>query len=142
MCEGAGGKPGVTGSEHRSQHQGQTAQQRTELCPTAPGVMLGHTAITLLLHSTGALTKIYTPRHLSAFTHSAITGSALVRLHNDAEQVGPSSAPVPRKEALNLPRGPSTPTELTSKTTAREWEHHIYSKLPHRQDGTSVFKVM
>lgn len=58
MCV-TGEKPGlhtgqVTGSVHRSQHRGQTAQQRTELCLTAPSVMLGQTAITLLLHNTGA----------------------------------------------------------------------------------------
>lgn len=41
-------------------------QQRTEVCPTARGLMLGHTAITLLPHNTGALTKIHPPRHLSA----------------------------------------------------------------------------
>lgn len=132
----------VTASEHRSQHRGQTAQQRTELCPTALGVMLGRTAITLLLHNTGALTKIHTPCHLSALTCSAITDSVLVGLHNYAEQVGPWSAPVPPKEDLKRRGGSFTPTVLVSQTTAREWEHHIYSKLPHRQDGTSVFKVM
>lgn len=41
-------------SAHHFQHRGQTAQQRTERCPTALSVMLGHTAITPLLHNTGA----------------------------------------------------------------------------------------
>lgn len=69
-----GEKPGlrtgqVTGSVQRSQQRGQTAQQRTELCPTAPSVMLGHTAITLLLHNTGA--ECIPPRHTQKYTHHA-----------------------------------------------------------------------
>lgn len=105
-----GEKPGlhtgqVTGSVRRSQHQGQTAQHRTELCPTAPSVMLGHTAITLLLHNTGAECNP-PPSPLSPHTqkythamppfrthHPAITGSGLVGLRNQSELWGSRSAP-------------------------------------------------
>lgn len=151
-----GEKPGlrtgqVTGSVRRSRHRGQTAQQRTELCPTAPSVMLGHTAITLLLHNTGA--ECTPPRHknthsmppswmnASSSHHRLSVGGSASPVWALRERVGPSSAPVPPKQVLEGPRGPFCSTELTSKTTAREWEHHIYSKLPHRQHGTSVLKL-
>ena len=60
-------------SVHHFQHQGQTAQQRTELCPTALSVMLGHSVITLLLHDTGqTATPPYT--HTYKYTHTHTFG--------------------------------------------------------------------
>lgn len=96
----------------------------------------GNAAIAPLLHNTGALTKIHTPRHLSAFntfSHRRLGGA----------QVGPAELLVALglHKTWNAPKGPffflqKTQTEFTRKTTAREWEHHIDSKLPHSQDGT------
>lgn len=60
-------------SAHHFQHRGQTAQQRTELCPTALSVMLRHTAITLLLHNTGAECSPPPPplhTHINIYTHT------------------------------------------------------------------------
>lgn len=54
------------------QHIGQTARHRTELCPTALSVMLGHTAITLLLHNTGpeCSPPTHTHKYIYARTHT------------------------------------------------------------------------
>lgn len=63
------------------QHIGQTAWHRTELCPTALSVMLGHTAITLLLHNTGPECSPPTHTHKYIYTHTHFLATLVFKIH-------------------------------------------------------------